>query len=260
MFSGRVFDANVDSAGPAKEIVTARIIGGCSKIEGLCEMKNDFRDGAEGQTKKRASMAYRGPEVPLLGEDETIYRALQIASWRAERQQQEGRLKSDAVSDIRALMGAVDGRQPVKDYLEREERIAENHQLPEALRLEGIIQEMRTLMEVGTLGRNGNVRRLFRTIPGLTRLDKPDIVLKAMCFFKGRMLWGTLRYLKDPDDPRNADWPSKICLDAEIVVRGALTYLDKSTVFDAKRVLLEWVRHEQERGESPIDRTLEPGA
>lgn len=260
MFSGRLLVANVDSAGPAKEIVTARIIGGCSKFEWMLEMKNDFGDGAEGQTRKRASMAYRGPEFPLLGEDETIYRALQIASWRAERQQQEGRLKCDALSDIRALMGAVDGRQPVKDYLERAVRIAENHQLPEALRLEGIIQEMRALMEVGTLGQDGDARRLFRTIPGLTRLDKPDIVLKALCFFKGRMLWGTLRYLKDPDDPRNADWPSKICLDAEKVARGARTYLDKSTVFDAKRVLLEWVRHEQKRGESPVDWPVEPGA
>ncbi len=257
MFSGRLLVAYVESAKPAKEIVTARIIG---KIEGIREMKNDFKDGAEGQTKKRASMAYRGPEVLLLGEDETIYRALQIASWRAERRQQEGQLKSDALSDILALMVAVDGRQPVKDYLERAARIAENHQLPEALRLEGIIQEMRALMEVGTLGQDGDARRLFRTIPGLTRLGKPDIVLKALCFFKGRMLWGTLRYLKDPDDPRNADWPSKICLDAEKVARGARTYLDKSTVFDAKRVLLEWVRHEQKRGESPVDWPLEPGA
>lgn len=205
-------------------------------------------------------MAYRGPEFPLLGEDETIYRALQIASWRAERQQQEGRLKSDALSDIRALMGAVDGRQPVKDYLERAERIAENHQLPEALRLEGIIQEMRTLMEVGRLGQDGDVRRLFRIIPGLTRLNKPDSLLKALCFFKGRMLWGTLRYLKDPDDPRNADWLSEIGSCAEMLAKGALTYLDKNTVIDAKRVLLEWVRHEQERGESPVDRPLEPGA
>jgi hypothetical protein len=62
-----------------------------------------------GKDKEGVSRDLRSSAAPLLGEDEIIYRALQIAALRAERCIQQGSLTQDAANELRQVLESVDG-------------------------------------------------------------------------------------------------------------------------------------------------------
>lgn len=197
--------------------------------------------------KEGVSRDLRPSAAPLLGEDELIYRALQIAALRAERSVQQGTLTQDAASDIRHVLALVDGVKPSEEYVERAAQLANTYSLPEELTLTGVIKEIRALMEVGSLSEHGDQQRLFRLVPGLSGIQNPDPVLKALSFFKGRMFWPALRYLRDPDDPQRDTWLKEISDSAPIVQKGLERYLKDSTVAGAQLALSAALAQDRQR-------------
>lgn len=206
-----------------------------------------MRRSGRREATKRLSEDLRAPQAVLLGEHEMIYRALQIGRLRSKRLVEAGALSSAVVGEIGELMLAVDGRQSAKEYLERGEMMARRYQLPQAVSLTGVLEELRCLMEVGGLSRDSEARRLFRVLPAITRLNDRDEILKGLSFFKGRMLWDALRYARDPGDPRNAGCKTEIGRCADIFAQGAARYLQTGTVFEVKHALMLLLREQYAR-------------
>ncbi|OYW55487.1 MAG: hypothetical protein B7Y80_16925 [Hyphomicrobium sp. 32-62-53] len=190
-----------------------------------------------GKDKGSVSYDLRASKAPLLGEDELIYRALQIAALRAERSVQDGSLTQDALNEIRHVMEAVDGQIPIAEHQERAFHLAHKHSLPEEMTLTTVLNEIRGLIEIGTLGEEGDAQRLFRLLPGLSRIEMPDSILKVLKSVKGRLFWAVLCYLRDPQDPRREEWVREISANVELVQKGLQLYLKEGTVASAEASL-----------------------
>lgn len=191
-----------------------------------------------GKDKEGVSRDLRSSAAPLLGEDEIIYRALQIAALRAERCIQQGSLTQDAANELRQVLESVDGVKSATEYMEHASQIAHKYSLPQQLTLAGVIDEIRAMMEVGELRTDGDEQRLFRLVSGLSGITHTDMFLKGLSFLKGRMLWATLRYLRDPDDARRGEWLNEISESAGTFQNGVHTYLKRGTLAQAEADLM----------------------
>ena len=200
-----------------------------------------------GKDEEGVSRDLRSSAAPLLGEDEMIYRALQIAALRADRCVQQGLLTQDAAAAIRHVMESVDGRISAAEYLEQASHIVHTHSLPRQLTLTGVIDEIRALMELGKLSTDGDEQQLFRLVSGLSGIAHSDMFLKGLSFFKGRMLWATLRLLRDPDDGRRDEWLDEISKCADTFQQGVQTYLKRGTLAKAEADLMEALAKERVR-------------
>jgi hypothetical protein len=200
-----------------------------------------------GYDKKAVSRDLPPSAAPLLGEDEMIYRALQIMALRAERCAQQGALTPDAAAAIKQVLASVDGVKQAREYLEHASQIAQKYNLPQEMTLTGVIEEIRAVMEVGKLGKDGNEQQLFRLVSGLSGITHTDGFLKALSFCKGRMLWATLRLLRDPDDGRRGEWLKDVAECAESCQIGVEIFFKKSTLVQAEADLTEALTRERER-------------